>query len=184
MKSKIAVILLAVFLCLTTGCNNASHIAQTPDPISSSDSNIVPANQKRLRQKRKRRLIVPKAQNRKRIAVPQSSRQAYRKVTPKQQRFPIRLTTERQCCHSQANLKRKQTSPNADRKPLPRLKKNSPHLRQLRNLRHRNRRKKNLLSRSLTLTTGSALPRATLRASDLHLTAEPCIAGITPSPQV
>lgn len=39
MKSKIAVILLAVFLCLTTGCNNASHIAQTPDPISSSDSN-------------------------------------------------------------------------------------------------------------------------------------------------
>lgn len=25
MKSKIAVILLAVFLCLTTGCNNASH---------------------------------------------------------------------------------------------------------------------------------------------------------------
>ena len=43
MKSKIAVILLAVFLCLTTGCNNASHIAQTPDPISSSDSNIVPS---------------------------------------------------------------------------------------------------------------------------------------------
>ena len=43
MKSKIAVILLAVFLCLTTGCNSASHIAQTPDPISSSDSNIVPS---------------------------------------------------------------------------------------------------------------------------------------------
>ena len=143
-----------------------------------------PVKRKRLRQKRKRRLIVPKAQNRKRIAVPQSSRQAYRKVTPKQQRFPIRLTTARQCYHSQANLKRKQTSPNADRKPLPRLKKNSPHLRQLRNRRHRNRRKKNLLSRSLTLTTGSALPRATLRASDLRLTAEPCIAGITPSPQV
>ena len=118
------------------------------------------------------------------VAVPQSSRQAYRKVTPKQQRFPIRLTTARQCCHSQANLKRKQTSPNADRKPLPRLKKNSPHLRQLRNRRHRNHRKKNLLSRSLTLTTGSALPRATLRASDLRSTAEPCIAGITPSPQV
>ena len=38
MKSKIAVLLLAVLLCLTTGCNNASHIAQTPDPISSSDS--------------------------------------------------------------------------------------------------------------------------------------------------
>jgi len=56
-----------------------------------------PVKRKRLRQKRKRRLIVPKAQNRKRIAVPQSSRQAYRKVTPKQQRFPIRLTTARQC---------------------------------------------------------------------------------------
>ena len=43
MKLKIAVVLLAVFLCLTTGCNNASHIAETPDPISSSDSNIVPS---------------------------------------------------------------------------------------------------------------------------------------------
>lgn len=43
MKPKIAVILLAVFLCLSTGCNNASHIAETPDPISSSDSNIVPS---------------------------------------------------------------------------------------------------------------------------------------------
>ena len=47
MKSKIAVILLAVFLCLTTGCNNASHIAETPDPISSSDSNIVPSESER-----------------------------------------------------------------------------------------------------------------------------------------
>ena len=140
-----------------------------------------PANQKRLRQKRKRRLTVPKAQNYKQATVSQISRQAYRKVTPKQQRFPIRLTTARQCYHSRANLKRKQTSPNADRKPLPRQKKNSPHLRQLRNRRHRNRRKKNLLSRSLTLTTGSALPRVTLRASDLRSTAEPCIAGITPT---
>ena len=43
MKSKIAVLLLAVLLFLTTGCNNASHIAETPDPISSSDSNIVPS---------------------------------------------------------------------------------------------------------------------------------------------
>ena len=43
MKPKIAVLLLAVLLCLTTGCNNASHIAETPDPISSSDSNIVPS---------------------------------------------------------------------------------------------------------------------------------------------
>lgn len=43
MKPKIAVLLLAVLLCLTTGCNNASHIAEMPDPISSSDSNIVPS---------------------------------------------------------------------------------------------------------------------------------------------
>ena len=43
MKPKIAVLLLAVLLCLTTGCNNASHIAETPDPISSSDRNIVPS---------------------------------------------------------------------------------------------------------------------------------------------
>ena len=43
MKPKIAVLLLAVLLCLTTGCNNASHIAKTPDPISSSDRNIVPS---------------------------------------------------------------------------------------------------------------------------------------------
>ena len=43
MKPKIAVLLLAVLLCLTTGCNNALHIAETPDPISSSDSNIVPS---------------------------------------------------------------------------------------------------------------------------------------------
>ena len=28
MKPKIAVLLLAVLLCLTTGCNNASHIAE------------------------------------------------------------------------------------------------------------------------------------------------------------
>lgn len=43
MKPKIAVLLLAVLLCLTTGCNNALLIAETPDPISSSDSNIVPS---------------------------------------------------------------------------------------------------------------------------------------------
>lgn len=43
MKSKIAVLFLIVLLCLTTGCNNASHIAETPAPIFSSDSNIVPS---------------------------------------------------------------------------------------------------------------------------------------------
>ena len=168
MKSKIAVLLLAVLLCLTTGCNNASHIAETPDPISS------PANQKRLRQKRKRRLTAPKAQNHKQTTVPQSSRQAVRKVTPKQQRFPIRLTTARQCCHSRANLKRKQTSPNADRKPLPRQKKNSPHLRQRKNknrqIKHnpQSHPSRNPQSRHLTLATGSVLLRAMPRVSVLR----------------
>ena len=33
MKSKIAVILLAVFLCLTTGCNNASHMIRIRDSV-------------------------------------------------------------------------------------------------------------------------------------------------------
>ena len=42
MKSKNAVILLAVLLCLTTGCNNASHIAEQPAPVSSSGSNEAP----------------------------------------------------------------------------------------------------------------------------------------------
>ena len=42
MKSKIAVILLAVLLCLTTGCNNTSHIAEQPAPVSSSGSNEAP----------------------------------------------------------------------------------------------------------------------------------------------
>lgn len=42
MKPKIAVLLLAVLLCLTTGCNNASHIAEQPVPVSSSGSNEAP----------------------------------------------------------------------------------------------------------------------------------------------
>lgn len=42
MKSKIAVILLAVFLCLTTGCSNTSQIAEQPAPVSSSESNKAP----------------------------------------------------------------------------------------------------------------------------------------------
>lgn len=183
MKPKIAVLLLAVLLCLTTGCNNASHIAETPDPISSSDRNIVPSEAETAQAEKKTEVDRPQSTESQTDSRSAENRQAYRKVPPNQQRFPNRLTTARQCCHSQANLKRKQTSPNADRKPLPRLKKNRQHLRQLRNLRHRNRRKKNLLSRSLTSTTGSALPRVTPRASDLRSTAEPCIAGITPSPQ-
>lgn len=42
MKFKIAVILLAVLLCLTTGCNNTSHIAEQPALVSSSGSNEAP----------------------------------------------------------------------------------------------------------------------------------------------
>ena len=44
-----------------------------------------PVKRKRLRQKRKRRLIVPKAQNHKQATVLQRTRQAYRKVPPKQE---------------------------------------------------------------------------------------------------
>lgn len=43
MKSKIAVLFLIVLLCLTSGCSNASYIAEQPAPVSSSDSNIVPS---------------------------------------------------------------------------------------------------------------------------------------------
>ena len=61
MKFKIAVILLAVFLCLTTGCNNASHIAQTPDPISSSDSNIVPSESETAQAEKKTEVDRPQS---------------------------------------------------------------------------------------------------------------------------
>lgn len=61
MKSKIAVILLAVFLCLTTGCNNASHIAQTPDPISSLDSNIVPIESETAQAEKKTEVEQPRS---------------------------------------------------------------------------------------------------------------------------
>ena len=184
MKSKIAVLFLIVLLCLTSGCSNTSQIAEQPAPVSSSESNKAPYQSETAQATEKTEVEQPEAQNRKTMTIQQKQRQAYRKVPPKQQRFPNRLITAQQCCHSQANPKRKPTSPNANRKPLPRQKKNCPHLRQMRNQRHRSRRKKNLLSRSLTLTTGSALPRATPKASDLCSTAEPCIAGITPSPQV
>ena len=42
MKSKIAVLFLIVLLCLTSGCNNTSHIAEQPAPVSSSESNKAP----------------------------------------------------------------------------------------------------------------------------------------------
>ena len=61
MKSKIAVILLAVFLCQTTGCNNTSHIAETPDLISSSDSNIVPSESETAQAEKKTEVDRPQS---------------------------------------------------------------------------------------------------------------------------
>ena len=61
MKSKIAVILLAVFLCLTTGCNNTLHIAETPDPISSSYSNIVPSESETAQAEKKTEVDRPQS---------------------------------------------------------------------------------------------------------------------------
>ena len=61
MKSKIAVFLLAVLLCLTTGCNNASHIAEAPDPISSSDSNIVPSESETAQAEKKTEVEQPRS---------------------------------------------------------------------------------------------------------------------------
>lgn len=61
MKSKIAVILLAVFLCLTTGCNNTLHIAETPDPIFSSDSNIVPSESETAQAEKKTEVDRPQS---------------------------------------------------------------------------------------------------------------------------
>lgn len=42
MKAKIAVLFLIVLLCLTSGCNNTSHIAEQPAPVSSSGSSEAP----------------------------------------------------------------------------------------------------------------------------------------------
>lgn len=61
MKSKTAVLFLIVLLCLTTGCNNASHIAETPDPISSSDSNIVPSESETAQAEKKTEVDRPKS---------------------------------------------------------------------------------------------------------------------------
>ena len=61
MKPKIAVLLLAVLLCLTTGCNNASHIAETPDLIFSSDSNIVPSESETAQAEKKTEVDRPKS---------------------------------------------------------------------------------------------------------------------------
>lgn len=43
MKSKIAVLIFIVLLCLPSGCSNTSHIAEQPAPVSSSESNEAPS---------------------------------------------------------------------------------------------------------------------------------------------
>lgn len=174
MKSKIAVLFLIVLLCLTTGCNNASHIAETPDPISSSDSNIIPSESETAQAEKKTEVDRPKST--------ESQTDSRAAENPASVSESDTQTTEvpDQADHSTAvlpqpsDLKRKLTSPNADRKPLPRQKKNSPHLRQRKNQNRQNSHNpqshpsRNPQSRHLTSATGSALLRAMLRASDLR----------------
>ena len=178
MKSKIAVLFFIVLLCLTSGCSNTSHIAEQPAPFSSSGSNEVPSQAETAQAEKKTEVDRPKS-----TESQTDSRAAEFPASVSESDTQTREVPD-QADHSTAVLPQpsepEKKTDESERRP----EKNSPHLRQLRNRRHWNRRKKNLLSRSLTLTTGSALPRATLRASDLRLTAEPCIAGITPSPQV
>ena len=61
MKSKIAVLFLIVLLCLTSGCSNTSHIAEMPDPISSSDSNIVPSESETAQAEKKTEVDRPQS---------------------------------------------------------------------------------------------------------------------------
>lgn len=128
MKSKIAVILLAVFLCLTTGCNNASHIAETPDPISSSDSNIVPSESETAQAEKKTEVDRPRSTE------SQTDSRAAENLASVSESDTQTTEVPDQADHSTAVLpqpsepEKKQTSLNADRKPLPRQKKNSPHL--------------------------------------------------------
>ena len=61
MKSKIAVLFFIVLLCLTSGCSNTSHIAEQPDPISSSDSNIVPSESETAQAEKKTEVDRPQS---------------------------------------------------------------------------------------------------------------------------
>lgn len=61
MKSKIAVLFVVVLLCLTSGCSNASHIAATPDPISSSGSNEAPSESETAQAEKKTEVDRPKS---------------------------------------------------------------------------------------------------------------------------
>ena len=61
MKSKIAVLFLIVLLCLTTGCNNASHIAETPDSVTSSGSNEAPSESETAQAEKKTEVDRPQS---------------------------------------------------------------------------------------------------------------------------
>lgn len=61
MKPKIAVILLAVFLCLTMGCSNTSPITKEPASVSSSDSNIVPSESETAQAEKKTEVDRPQS---------------------------------------------------------------------------------------------------------------------------
>ena len=61
MKSKIAVLFLIVLLCLTTGCNNASHIAEQPAPVSSSGSNEAPSQAETAQATEKKEVEQPRS---------------------------------------------------------------------------------------------------------------------------
>ena len=169
MKSKIAVILLAVFLCLTTGCNNASHIAETPDPISSSDSNIVLSEAE-----------TAQAEKKTEVDRPQSTES---QTDSRAAEFPASVsesdtqTTEvpDQADHSTAVLSQpsepEKKTDESERRPetAAPTEKDSQHLRQRKNqnrqIKHnpQSHPSRNPQSRHLTSATGSALLRATPR---------------------
>lgn len=61
MKSKIAVLFFIVLLCLTSGCSNASHIAEQPAPVSSSGSNEAPSQAETVQATEKTEVDRPKS---------------------------------------------------------------------------------------------------------------------------
>ena len=184
MKSKIAVLFLIVLLCLTSGCSNTSQIAEQPAPVSSSESNIVPSEAETAQEEKKTEVDRPQStesQTDSRAAenpasVSESATQTtavpeqtdHRTAVLPQPSEPEKKTdeSERQPETTAPTEKELPTPPANEKSTPPEPPKEEP------------------TEPSLTLTTGSALPRATPKASDLCSTAEPCIAGITPSPQV
>ena len=178
MKSKIAVLFLIGLLCLTMGCSNTSPITKEPASVSSSESKEVPDQAKSTQATEKTEADRPQStesQTDNRAAEnPASVSESDTQPTEAPDQAE---TTARKCCNSQANLERKQTSPNADRKPLlqlHRLKQNRPHHRQRKPPNRQNSRsppsrpRKNPQRRHLTSATGSVLLRAMPRVSVLR----------------